>query len=106
MSPAGKAVRVATASTLRRATLTPDDVICLAAVEATNSEPGRQALALTEEIARNCRMHAQLVGLCLHGLSRQRLLDHPDDGWVLTRLGREVLAELIRAQRKGRPRFQ
>ena len=113
MSPLGmahKAAKVASAATLRKASLTPDDVIVLAAVEATNSEPGRQLPGTCAEISSTARMHAHLVNLCLEGLVRHRLLTRDDDRfgamYHLTGLGREVLAELIRRERRGRPRVR
>ena len=101
--------RVATAHALRQAHLNPYDVIVLAAVEAVNQEPGRQALASTGEVATAARLSGQATLACLeHHLAPQRLVERlpglNENDWRVTRLGREVLAELIRKEHKGRPR--
>ena len=108
MSPLGrtKVEKVAATATLRRATLTPDDVIVLAACEATNNEIGRQVSPTTEEVAGNAKLHGRLVEVTLEGLHRHRLIEREADPfgdmWRLTALGREVLAELIVRHRRTR----
>ena len=97
------AARVATAATLRKAVLSPADVIVLAAVEGVIYQPGRQGLATVTEVAAAARFTADRVQGCLVILERQRLV-RAEDGWesrewALTPLGVEVLAELIRRDR-------
>ena len=66
---------VAATATIRRATLSPYDVIVLAAVEATYREPGRQGLPYVSEIAAAARLPVEAVHLSLLGpLARQRLV--------------------------------
>lgn len=96
------AARVATAATLRKAVLSPQDVVVLAAVEAVIHGPGRQGMAELEEVVRAARFPPDRVQGCLVVLERQGLV-RGEDGWVarefaLTPLGVEVLAELIRRQ--------
>jgi hypothetical protein len=108
--PRNHSGRIGASATLRQATLSPYDVIVLAAVEAMFREPGRVALPGTEEIALAARLPMESTLACLGGaLSRQRLVASADGRdemlWALTPLGREVLAELIvRERRRGQRR--